>query len=151
MLNYSPVYMLQTVLMEDEGHIPDGWEAMLPNVSRWSDVVWILWKYMAGAERAHTLKYIFRHEVATKFTRQVMALCVGGVDPETGHLPRWPGRTFRLGSDEFQAVLGTPHSRSIVYLLTQHPRELPFISIDSITIFSVTSMNDFQLLFTLTG
>jgi hypothetical protein len=37
--------------------LPHDWPDMLPDVQRWSDIVWILWEEMAGSD-AGKLKYI---------------------------------------------------------------------------------------------
>ncbi len=65
----------------------------------------------------------------------------------------WPGHEFKLGESAFTALLGTPHGRSIVYLLTQHASGLPGKAIESITAFTTESNQawvTYHLLFTLT-
>jgi len=66
----------------------------------------------------------------------------------------WPGHEFKLGSNVFVALLGTPHGRAVVYLLTQHASGLPGKDIESIRMFTTDEngfMTDYHLLFTLTG
>ena len=70
----------------------------------------------------------------------------------------WPGHTFLPGSLEFQALLGIPHGKGVVRLLTQHPDELPGKEVESITIFTTTNHysteaddTSYDILFTLTG
>ncbi len=67
----------------------------------------------------------------------------------------WPGVPFAKGTDEFQAILGTPHGKGVVYLLVQHPNELPTKNIQSVTVFSTPprlgNVPRQNLLFTLTG
>ena len=150
MNSWSPQYQLLHFYKDDQEELPDDWQTQLPDVNRWSDVAWILWLHQAGPVNAGHLKYIFRHNIATEFTREVIGHCFG-VDPEIGEIPRWPGRTVRLPDPCFVALLGTPHGKAVVFLLTQHPNELGQVSVLEITLFSVTSRGDFQLLFTLTG
>ena len=40
----------------------------IPDVGKWSDITWIIWKDKAG-DQAGNLKYIFKHEVTTDITR----------------------------------------------------------------------------------
>lgn len=65
----------------------------------------------------------------------------------------WPGHTFRSGQF-FTALLGTPHGRAVVYLLTQHASGLPGKGIESITIFTDENETEegevYHLLFTMT-
>lgn len=66
----------------------------------------------------------------------------------------WPGYEFTLPNNTFTTLLGTPHGRAIVYLITQHSRGLPDKAIESITIFTTPGgilEHDYHLLFTLTG
>ena len=60
------------------------------------------------------LKYIFRYDVVTEDTRFIMNLAapVNSV--------KWPGHKFNKGSEEFQALLGTPHGKGIVYMIATH-------------------------------
>ena len=62
----------------------------------------------------------------------------------------WPGYTFKKGSEEFQALLGTPHGKGVVNLLVGHADQMPEKDIESITIFSYAG-DSYHLLFTLTG
>jgi len=146
-LNSSPANELKDHYKTLGEPLPEDWPTMLPDVQRWSDLVWIMWAREAGP-KVSTLKYIFKHDVITHETREVMAQAAGA--NEDGDLPEWPGKTFRLGDPRFEALLGTPHGRGVVYLLTQHSIGLTGKSIESITVFAAI-LADYQLLFTLTG
>lgn len=145
-MNYSPAYMLKEGYKNRGEALPPDWATMLPDVQRWSDLTWILWASLAGPKTGQ-LKYIFRHDIITHVTKTVIALAAG-TDGE-GEIPMWPGRTFKLGDPRFVALLGTPHGRGIVYLLTQHPIGLPGKSIATITAFRASFIGQ-HLLFTLT-
>ena len=142
--NFSPMYRLKQKL---GSHLPADWTERLPDVYRWSDVIWILWKDVAK-EKAGDLKYIFKHNVITEQTRFIMEQTVGA--PRDGLVAPWPGHEFRLGSNYFVALLGTLHGRGIVYLLIQHATGLAGKDLESITIFT-DSYEGYNLLFTLTG
>lgn len=67
----------------------------------------------------------------------------------------WPGHEFTLGNPSYVALLGTPHGRAVVYLLTQHASGLPGKDIESIVVFTTYGRSSYDqtyhLLFTLTG
>ena len=146
---FSPGFMVTEKYKAAGTNPPTNWERLLPDVTRWSDMTGIIWNYISQP-RAGELKYIFKHNIVTPLTKQIMALAVGA-DIDTEDLPVWPGKTFRLGDTAFTALLGTAHGKGVVRLLAQHPNEMPDKSIDSITVFSTPVSFDFQLLFTLTG
>ena len=77
----------------------------------------------------------------------------GDTTPKINELEApWPGKEFRPGSTGFVALLGTPHGRGIVYLLIQHPNQLPGKSLESIRVFTTKEgRNKYHLLFTLSG
>jgi len=84
----------------------------------------------------------------------IMELAIGAGEDELN--APWPGHTFHLGTMFFVALLGTPHGRGVVYLLTQHASGLPGKNIESVTIFTTestgfTEAEAYHLLFTLTG
>ena len=135
----------------------------LPLVTKWSQIVSIVW-----AERAETqvgsLKYVFKHDVVTAETKDIMKKAAllsdpeyAGQDPDTypddSFSRQWPGLVFRNGSPGFQALLGTPHGKGVAWLLVDHPDEFPGKDIESITMFTTTGIediNEYSLLFTLT-
>ena len=135
----------------------------LPLITRWSQVVSILWAERPRAQ-VGSLKYIFKHQVVTEETTSIMkkAALLGNPEyagrnpdtfPDESFNVQWPGLVFMRGSPAFQALLGTPHGKGIVWLLVDHPHEYPGKDIESVTIFSTPStsgLNDYNLLFTLT-
>ena len=123
----------------------------LPGPHKWSEIVWAIWAGVAQVEDAQpaSLKYIFRHEVATANTRHIMELAVN-VGEDALDRP-WPGVRFVKGSQQYQALMGTPHGTSIAWLLIDHPDDLPGREIESITVFTTDSEERYNLLFTLNG
>lgn len=75
-----------------------------------------------------------------------------------GFIIALPGITAAKGSPESQALLGTPHGKGIVFLLTGHAEQFGEKHIESITIFTtplpthLSFLPEYQkhLLFTLT-
>lgn len=129
---------------------------MLPRINRWSDIVWMIWSHLAGAS-AGQLEYVFRHDVQTDESLNIMVEAARRAGQQGGHImnANWPGVPFAKGTDEFQAILGTPHGKGVVYLLVQHPNELATKNIQSVTVFSTPprlgNVPRQNLLFTLTG
>ncbi len=150
--SFSPAYMIKQFHTVN-GQMPEGWEERLPDVYKQSDLLWILWKDVAGDE-AGALKYIFRHHVITDETKAVMEHVAGAAE-DLLDAP-WPGYVFEFPTNFYTALLGTPHGRGIVYLLTQHADGLAGKDIESITVFTtqgiaVDDYEAYHLLFTLTG
>jgi len=126
-----------------------------------SDVLWIQWAAVANAQgipgKASDLKYIFRHEIITPNTQFIMEKAGNDPDAEEGEVffKPWPGREFTMGEEQFQALMGTVHAKSIVTLLTTHPRELGTKSIEKVNIFATRDPEDstsiYHMLWTLTG
>ena len=69
----------------------------------------------------------------------------------------WPGHVFKLPSNAYTALLGTPHGKGVVHLIMQHSSGLRGKDIESVTVFTTdeTEANldskSYHLLFTLTG
>lgn len=84
-----------------------------------SDVLWIQWADIASTAGVSSgnLKYIFRHDIITPNTCFIMEQAVGA--QEAGELDEpFPGAEFTAESDQFKALMGTVHAKSIVDLLT---------------------------------
>ncbi len=81
-------------------------------------------------------------------------------DSDRGEVPvpldfGWPGLGFLLGTDEYKAMLGTPHGKGMVRLVVDHPDELGSKGIESITLFvtqdpDIRDLEQYHILFTLT-
>ena len=123
----------------------------LPGPHKWSEIVWAIWAGVAPVDDVApaSLKYLFRHEIATANTRHIMELA-GNVGEDELESP-WPGVRFVKGSRQYQAIMGTPHGTSVAWLLIDHPDELPGREIESVTMFTTESEERYHLLFTLDG
>ncbi|KAL8648497.1 MAG: hypothetical protein Q9210_004954 [Variospora velana] len=84
-----------------------GTAAKIPPLWRWSDIVWLLWTGEVGEDHAKDLRYIFRTNIITPSTREIMEH-IAGVQQDELNLPR-PGRTFDMSTDEGKALLAIPH------------------------------------------
>ena len=74
---------------------------------------------------------------------------VAGVEPKQFYND-WPGIRLANGSPRFRALLGTPHGKGIVFLITQHMNDLPGKTVETITMFT-DDAGEYSLLFTLSG
>lgn len=143
---------------------PD-WKMKLPRVSKMSDVLWIQWVTVAQEvgtpEKTGGLEYIFRYDVATGDTKwvieQAAAKHEGGPIGDSEFVAKWPGYEFTINDEQFVALLGTVHGRSIVDLIMTHATGLPGKSIESVTIFTTKRDDDddeegdsYHMLWTLT-
>ena len=80
----------------------------LPRVTQWSDVLWIGWTTAPNAQGpTGDLKYIFRHDIITASTQGVMRECLSHVQRDIED--EWPGSKFTPDTEEYFALLGTPH------------------------------------------
>ena len=122
----------------------------VPLIYKWSDVVGIIWADQARQSNVspNSLKYLFRHNIATPDTRQIIEGAAGNRFG-TKWEGVWPGKRFAKGTTQFQALLGTPHGKSITWLIVEHPNEFPKKDIESITIFTIAK-GAYCMLFTLT-
>lgn len=84
-----------------------------------------------GEDHAKDLKYIFRTNIITPSTKEIMEH-IGGAQRNELNLP-WPGRTFDMSTDEGKALLATPHGVGLAYMIIDHSnvigRKIPFARI----------------------
>ena len=141
--SYSPAFKI-------EKSDPD-WMMKLPRVSKMSDVLWIQWVTVAAKvgtpEKVSDLRYIFRHDIATFNTKVIMEQAAakheGEPIAEGEFEAEWPGYEFTKADEQFTALLGTIHGKTIVDLIVTHDTGLPGKSIESVTIFSTEGNVDF--------
>lgn len=124
---------------------------LIPEVQFLSDVGWIVWADQCDKQgkEASSLKYIFKHRVKTPFTKKVMEAIAGVDDDEFDKA--WPGIKLAPGTPRFKTMLGTPHGKGIVHLITKHPTELSGKTIELIHMFTTDDGYNYHLLFILTG
>jgi hypothetical protein len=102
----------------------------VPKLDHWSDIAYLQW--LSKAYEGSNLRYVLRYGVInhdTRFVVNFLGLQSGLIVSE------WPGRTYRAGSPEFSALLGSPNGSGVAYLLIQHKRQLGHKTVDRVTIF----------------
>ena len=108
--NYSPQFRLRQRLKVSTLSAQQA-TLGLPQVTRWSDIVWIVWSDSGTLDpsKASALKYIFRHDVVTDNTVYIIEQILGLGRKEFPEGGEWPGFEFRPGQNKFWALLGTDH------------------------------------------
>ncbi|KAL8835306.1 MAG: hypothetical protein Q9170_003361 [Blastenia crenularia] len=95
----------------------------IPELFRWSDLVWYTWSKIAG-DQAKKLRYIIQESITTTSTRRIMEYVEGIHDkPDTLNLP-WPGHALDLRSDRGRALLATPHGVGLAWMIADHSNVL---------------------------
>ncbi|KAL8703780.1 MAG: hypothetical protein Q9201_003045 [Fulgogasparrea decipioides] len=90
----------------------------IPEMHRWSDVVWFMWTKQAG-NQAGNLRYIFRDNVINNDTKSVIDQVFK--IPSYSFDLKWPGETFDVATtDDGKALLGTPHGAGIAWMLADN-------------------------------
>ncbi|KAI4257543.1 MAG: hypothetical protein L6R42_005579 [Xanthoria sp. 1 TBL-2021] len=89
-----------------------------PPLWRWSDIIWLLWTHEAGILGTPNLRYIFRANIITPETRELIEYIEVEKEDQL-HLP-WPGHTYDMSTEEGLALLATSHGQGIAYLIADH-------------------------------
>ncbi|KAK5720719.1 hypothetical protein LTR15_006680 [Elasticomyces elasticus] len=100
----------------------------VPPLNRLSDVLWLQWQdavtWSGQAELISNVKWIWRHHVADKTSKDVIDIVIS-MPGEA--LQGWPGKTYEM-SEPFdsqegsiaRALLGTPNGVGVAHFLSQH-------------------------------
>ncbi|KAL8842266.1 MAG: hypothetical protein Q9170_000592 [Blastenia crenularia] len=92
---------------------------VIPDLWRWSDVVWFAWAKIAG-DKAGQLRFVIQENITTEQTRRMMEYIEGVHNsPDYLRLP-WPGHLYDLGSKEGKALLATPHGVGLAWMIAEH-------------------------------
>ncbi|KAL6229447.1 hypothetical protein BDW75DRAFT_245721 [Aspergillus navahoensis] len=110
----------------------------LPPLRQWSDVIFLLWQRIAGSN-VQGLQHHIQFSIANEDTVRIMQNAVGEdetfSDWEKFQPLRGGGITFRPGSLEYYALLGSPNGFGIAWFLIQHKAQLGIKTVSEITIF----------------
>ena len=93
-------------------------------------------------DKAKDLRYIFRQAIVTPTSKEIMKQAAARAqhrEYKSSSFYRekdWPGHLYKSGSEEFLALLGTPHGSGVAFLLSTHPEEMPGKSTESLSIFT---------------
>ena len=90
------------------------------------------------------LRYVFRMQISNADTESIVKRVMGDVATSV-----WPGKTFRMTTDEGKALLGTPHGSGIAWLLAQHKKQLGLKTVDEVTVYRLTTGQPTSLCFAL--
>jgi hypothetical protein len=119
--------------------------AGLPKLRYWSDIAFLQWKSLAPPTEIPELKIVVRYEVLNADTRAVCSTIVASLrkqrqeraNPGISYddwLPRWPGITFSVDSEDAVALCGTPNGSGVLWLLAQHKAGLGRKTIDKVAL-----------------
>lgn len=141
--NFSPAYKASK----------KGYE--LPDLRHWSDINALMWADMAGGS-ANTLRFVFRHQIVTKESKEIIEDCMRLLSPprlRNKMFVPWPGVDFAVNSVWGRALMGTAHGVGVAQMLLQHRREFGDKTVRKIKFFtsiredSGTRITQYHLLF----
>ncbi|KAM0718204.1 hypothetical protein Q7P37_006536 [Cladosporium fusiforme] len=100
-----------------------------PRLARLSDVLFLeyqrIMEEISDDYPMDQLKAVWRFDIVNEYTKSI---CIKFAAREEGyaahHIPRWPGKDFAVGSDEFAALVGSPNGVAVAYLLLQHREQM---------------------------
>lgn len=112
--------------------------AKLPKLRHWSDVAFLQWKTLSANVEPRCLpelRLIVRYQVLNTDTRAISSTILASLRKKRQEeakpgilydswLPRWPGITFPIESEEAIALCGTPNGSGVLHLLAQRKVEL---------------------------
>jgi hypothetical protein len=121
---------------------------ILPDVRRWSDIVFVEWETQANQRGVHVggLKYVFRHNIQNAITLDVIEYLA------TGHIIAWPGLLFKTCTAGGRALVGVPNGRGIAWLLASHKEAFRGKTIESVRVWAIYDAYDkptYHMLFTI--
>ncbi|KAL9008564.1 MAG: hypothetical protein Q9173_006323 [Seirophora scorigena] len=114
----SPAYQVR--LNYDFKISDDNVNKLIPPLNRQSDVMWAVWKTISPTP--NKLRYIGRSGIINDDTKGIMD-DIFRKGP-TGKPVPWPGLTFRIDTEEAQALLATPNGLAIAYILIDRAKQL---------------------------
>ncbi|KAL9627283.1 MAG: hypothetical protein Q9204_006679, partial [Flavoplaca sp. TL-2023a] len=96
-------------------------DALLPTISRLSDLVWLAWTTVAS--NPERLRYFARDNITNDITRALMRYLFLR-DKGQANSVVWPGLHYDGDSDEAKALLATPNGRATAWLLIDHGHQM---------------------------
>ncbi|KAJ5895017.1 hypothetical protein N7495_006708 [Penicillium taxi] len=92
-------------------------------LAKFSDVVFLEWQKLAGTS-VDGLKYMIRSEIDNAATKAVIRKACGLAANEEDWSKIEDAQEFLPGTDNFNALLGSPNGRGLGYMLSQHQSKL---------------------------
>ncbi|KXS93714.1 hypothetical protein AC578_8280 [Pseudocercospora eumusae] len=107
----------------------------LPELQHLSDFSYMAWSEAAKASKRSrkTLQKVVRCSIDNKDTKHIIARVTKEAQP--GSLPYSRRMSFKAGSEQYSALLGTENGVGVAYLLAKHQTTLGWKVIDSIEVF----------------
>ncbi|KAF2447518.1 hypothetical protein P171DRAFT_482256 [Karstenula rhodostoma CBS 690.94] len=106
-----------------------------PDLVHTSDIMFALWKDIAGDHRIRDLHYFLSICIDNDVSERVIQ------EVTKGQLASYPGRVFSTEDPEGQALLGMPTAVAIGYLLAQHKEAMGVRFVDSVCVFKSDSQS----------
>ncbi|KAI4090693.1 MAG: hypothetical protein LQ344_004596 [Seirophora lacunosa] len=125
----------------------------LPNLHRWSDVVWQNWTAITGDDvnARRGLRFILRQHVWTESVRRLLEY-IEVVEPDKLNLP-YPGKVYDMRSDDGKALLGCPHGVGVAWLIADHSnvlgRKIPVVRVFTTPARLMRDLFDYHVLYEL--
>jgi hypothetical protein len=111
-----------------------------PPLTRWSDITFLQWAKQMNSDGTSSIKppkYIIRLNLRNEKTQTILTYIKQKFLNNADKLPEWPGVVYQPGSDQFNALLGSPNGFGAAWLLINHKMQFGVWTIDQITIFNV--------------
>lgn len=102
----------------------DNWSANFmtgqdpPDLSRLSDIYFLIWQQMANGKELKNIKYFMRFHIQNSESIKVAK------EACNQDIPEWPGKPFEMDTDEGQAILATPNGGGVAWFLIHHKKDL---------------------------
>ncbi|KAL8688947.1 MAG: hypothetical protein Q9224_004761 [Gallowayella concinna] len=128
---FSPANILTKLLTSAGEEVPSSQmikDHLVPPLSRWSDVTWVLYSDLArksSGEQLGKLQYLAHDMVTNGDTKVVMIYIMRKHQKNVGRLQMpFPGLEFDIETEEGQALLGTPNGVGTAWMMHDRAREL---------------------------
>ena len=104
----------------------------VPPLNHWSDIAYLQW--LSKAEPDSNLRFVLRYNVINDGT----CFALDFMESHCGFaLTQWPGTTYYPGSNEFNALLGSPNGQGVAHMLIQHRKQLGHRAVEKVIIFFI--------------
>ncbi|KXT12294.1 hypothetical protein AC579_5658, partial [Pseudocercospora musae] len=137
--NLSPQEMVEKLDLQ----IPS---SLLVPLQKWSDLAWVgreeasvKYKENNAGKTLKNLEHVFRYNVITESTQNVLRMVTGQQSPRDVGL--WPGVSYPIAEPQGLAVLGTIHGAGVAWMLSQHKEAMGVRAIDRVNIFNCNAAN----------
>ncbi|KAH6870340.1 hypothetical protein BKA58DRAFT_361044 [Alternaria rosae] len=113
----------------------------LPKLNQFSDVAWLDWEFLMK-ENKGDVKNIHYFVSVLIVNPETKVVALRAVRTRGQNLEDFPGQTFERGTDEMNALMGTPNIQGFAYMLVQHKAQLDNMYIKKIQVFACKTMRE---------